>query len=644
MQCMSQGADCYNAEPFCTGTTYSFPAATSVPNLGTFQCLYTTPNAAWYYMQIDDPGNINIYMASTPLVDIDFACWGPYTSVTAGCATDLQNTATVSCSYSSAPTENCVINNALAGQIYILLITNYSNATCNIGFSQTSGVGTTDCGILAPPVNNNGPLCEGSTLSLTALQGPAGCTYSWTGPNGFTSLLQNPVIPNATTAMAGDYFLTIILLSDTSNAVSTTVFIYPIPTSTFTTSLDSVCIDETTTITYTGTGTPTASYTWDVDGGTPNLIIGPGPHNISWGATGNVNVSLIVSENGCTSPPSYMPVFVKPIPTSSFTAVSPICIDDSSLVTFTGVAALNAVYSWGFAQGNVLSGSGAGPYQLNWATPGYYSLSLTVIDNGCSSTQSFQSVDVHPLPVVNIVTDINSGCQPVTVHFKDTINNPPAVYNWNLDDGSPNNNIQNPIHTYNSYGNYTVSLTVTDTNGCVNSDNTNITVYPLPTADFTFTPTVGTAGLPITFTSTSVGAMNSWTWNFGDGTIESGNFPSIIHSFVSTGYQTVSLLVETTNGCLDSISKQILIIEIVIPNVFTPNGDSHNDKFEIKGIELVSGCQLVVFNRWGNKVFESNSYKNEWDGKDVADGTYYFIFTLPENIVAPINGTITIIR
>jgi len=659
---------CESSFPFCTDTVYNFPAGV---NAGTAQtganygCLSTQPNPAWYYMEVLNSGPIVIYMSSTPAVDIDFAIWGPYTDqttpcvaqLTAACSSCPNNTSNpsfypsgnlIDCSYSTSWNETVHINNAQTGEIYILLICNYSNSPCNINFNQTNtgtpGHGTTNCGILAPPVDNNGPLCEGETLNLTAQQGPTGCTYLWTGPNGFTSTQQNPVIPNVTLAMAGDYFLQVILGVDTSNAVSTTVVIYPVPTSTFTVSLDSVCINETTTLTYTGTATAGATYTWDVDGGTPNVNTGQGPHNISWGGTGLVNVSLVVSENGCTSPPTNIPVFVKPTPTSTFTALSPICLYDTSTITFNGTASANAIYNWDFAGGTVVSGSGAGPYQVSYSADGTFSLSLIVTDLGCPSVQSFQTVEVFMLPTVNIVSDVNDGCKPLTVNFSDTINNPPATYTWSFGDGTPGSNAQNPSHIYNNHGNYMVTLTVTDANGCVNSNTKGINVYPLPVADFNFTPTVGTAGLPITFTSTSIGNINLWQWNFGDGTIESGNLPTIVHSYTNTGYFTISLLVETTSGCQDSISKEILIIQIEIPNVFTPNNDGINDKFEIKGIELVPGCQLVVFNRWGKKVFESSSYQNDWDGEKSSDGTYYFIFTLPENIMEPVNGTITIIR
>ena len=657
MQCQSQGIDCLNADPFCTGTTYLFPAQINVPNLGTYQCLMTTPNAAWYYMQIANPGNINIYMQSNPLVDIDFACWGPFTTVSAGCATSLQNQTAVSCSYSTAATETCVIPNGQTGEIYILLITNYSNTTCNIQFSQTSGTGTTNCGILAPPVSNNGPLCVGSTLNLSAQAGAAGCTYYWTGPNGFVdSLDQNPVIPNVTLAMAGDYFLQIILAGDTSNIVSTTVVIYPIPTSTFTVSSDSVCINEQTTLNYTGTASASATYSWDVDGGTPNLIAGPGPHNISWAGTGLVNVSLTVAENGCTSPPTSFPVFVKPIPTSSFD-ISPndsICLVDTLTIAYTGTAPANATYNWNFSGGNVISGSGQGPYHVKWSTPGFYSLSLSVIQDGCSSDTTFKSVTVLPLPVIYINAHPKEGCNPITVSFADSTANA-AQWNWTFNGGNPGTSTnENPINIiYNNPGTFSVTLHVVDIYGCKNTATFNnyITSYPVPNANFTFNPNPGAPDLPINFNSSSSSTfVTNWNWNFGDAGTSTLQNPT--HPFSSAGTYTIWLVVETAHGCLDSTSNEIKIVDVVIPNVFTPNNDGINEFFFIKGIDAVPDCQLIVFNRWGNKVYESNSYKNDWDGKGVADGVYYFILTFKDNLIKTkdnkyintTNGTVTIIR
>src|SRR3989339_498281 len=85
---MAQNNACETSDPFCTGTTYDFPAGVdagsgqSGPNYG---CLGSTPNPAWYYMQVATSGPIVIYMHSTPQVDIDFACWGPFTSAYGPC-------------------------------------------------------------------------------------------------------------------------------------------------------------------------------------------------------------------------------------------------------------------------------------------------------------------------------------------------------------------------------------------------------------------------------------------------------------------------------------------------------------------------------------------------------------------------------
>ena len=210
---------CEGADPFCTDNgLYQFPAGVNAGNLGSSttpsycsgfvrpngqgssNCLTTTPNPAFYYMQIDQPGNLNIYMYSTPSHDIDFDCWGPFSDINTACS-QLSCSNMVDCSYSINSTENCHINNAQTGQYYILLITNYSNATRNISFSNI-GSGTTNCGILPPLVNNDGPYCVGQTIHLTA-NGQPGSTYSWTGPGGFTSTQQNPTRPNCTMAMAG---------------------------------------------------------------------------------------------------------------------------------------------------------------------------------------------------------------------------------------------------------------------------------------------------------------------------------------------------------------------------------------------------------------------------------------------------------
>jgi hypothetical protein len=226
----SQGLICAESDPFCTGTIYNFPAGTtgaaeSGPYYG---CLSTQPCPAWYHMKIGNPGPITIYMYSTPLRDIDFACWGPYTDPVTPCTGELTASKMVDCSYLPDPQEWCDIPNGQTGEYYILLITNYSQQACNITFSQTAGSGSTDCSILPPLVSSDSPLCIGDTLHLHA-EPIANATYSWTGPNGFSSTLQDPVIPNVTFAHSGDYACIITVFSQTSPPAITTVVVNDLP-------------------------------------------------------------------------------------------------------------------------------------------------------------------------------------------------------------------------------------------------------------------------------------------------------------------------------------------------------------------------------------------------------------------------------
>ena len=261
-----QGTDCSSAALFCTGTTNNYPASTNVPSptYGTYPnygCLCTMPNPAWYYMQVGYPGNIDIHISTSPSEDVDFICWGPFTSLTTACADSLTGNCTTcytgcpnntdnsffypsgnitDCSYSPNATEDCHINNAITGQYYILLITNYSDQPCNIIFAQSNtgqaNAGTTNCGVFPTPVVNSGPFCVGDSIKLFA-DTISGASYTWTGPNSWTSSLQNPIILNATQAMSGNYICNIMVDTLLISTDTTDVTINPNPTVTVTSAI-----------------------------------------------------------------------------------------------------------------------------------------------------------------------------------------------------------------------------------------------------------------------------------------------------------------------------------------------------------------------------------------------------------------------
>ena len=183
----SQGT-CATALPFCTGSSYTFPASinTPAPPGTNFGCLGTQPNPAFYYMEIANPGNLTIYMSTTPQRDIDFICWGPFTNFNTMCA--QLNTAPIEdCSYSASWNETCQINGAVSGEYYLLLITNYSNQNCNITFSQTAGNGTTNCCIIAGNAGDDNSLsiCQNDTTfnMFNQILGSPNVGGLWYGPS-----------------------------------------------------------------------------------------------------------------------------------------------------------------------------------------------------------------------------------------------------------------------------------------------------------------------------------------------------------------------------------------------------------------------------------------------------------------------------
>jgi hypothetical protein len=168
---LAQGDSVANAEQFCSGgAELVFNNITGSPNNSTVGCLGSIPNSSYYYLEIDRPGDLVFTISQNDLggtpIDVDFVAWGPFTSVTAADAAINLAPCTptacpdnsfdptfypyapdsiTDCSWSAAPIENLSINGATTGEIYIVLITNYSDIDGNISIQQTAGTGSTSC-------------------------------------------------------------------------------------------------------------------------------------------------------------------------------------------------------------------------------------------------------------------------------------------------------------------------------------------------------------------------------------------------------------------------------------------------------------------------------------------------------------------
>jgi len=448
---------CVDALPFCTSDAYTFPASTNVPSMGSVGCLYTTPNPAWYWMEIGNPGNIDIYMSSGG--DVDFIAWGPFTSLAAACATNLMSNSGVDCSYSTAAQETANLTNTQTGQVYVLLITNYANIVTNISFSQTGGAGSTNCGIIAPPITNNGPLCAGQTLQLTVSNPVAGATYMWSGPNGWSSTTMNPTITNVTTANAGTYSLAITVGTETSPPVTTDVVINPNVTPTFN-AVGPYCSGASISALPT-TSTNSITGTWS-----------PAINN-----TATTTYTFTPSAGQCANTTT-MGITINPNVTPTFTSVGPYCAG-------TSIPALPTTSNNGI--------TGTWSPAINNSTTTSYTFTPTA--GQCAVTTSM-SITITPLTTPTF-TAVGPYCSGATISALPTTSNNGITGTW-----SPA--INNTA---------TTTYTFTPTAGqCANTTTMTITINPNVTPTFTVPgPYCSGASVPALPTTSTNGVTGSWS-------------------------------------------------------------------------------------------------------------------------------------
>jgi gliding motility-associated-like protein len=244
---------CANASPFCTGQNMQFPAQTNAGQAQAgpaYGCLFSQPNPNWFFFQAAAAGPMVISMSAQ--FDVDFICWGPFPTL-ASCGnltagnqvpgSSYQNPNSNGCSYSGSPTETLTIANAVPGQFYILLITNFSNQNQQISFNQTNtgapGAGATNCGIICGfTVSASGPICPGGTATISAITATSVNTYTWIGPGGYSSPNLANVVSNVSATSV--YTIQGATAASTCQAV-TTISVIPFPTYVVTPPTTTVC-------------------------------------------------------------------------------------------------------------------------------------------------------------------------------------------------------------------------------------------------------------------------------------------------------------------------------------------------------------------------------------------------------------------
>lgn len=411
-------------------------------------------------------------------------------------------------------------------------------------------------------------LCEGdvSNVSFNGTSG-AGATYSWTFGNAIVVSGSGSGPYQLQYNSSGNEQISLIVDENgCSDTTSIAVLINPIPVSTFTV-LPSACALEPLTVTYAGAAGASASYNWNFNGA--NILSGSsqGPYSVSWNSGGNYNVTLSVTENGCTSQMSTLPVAITDIPQVSISSVAPLCEGAQGNVNFTGVAGPTANYQWNFGNAIVISGSGSGPYSLQWNSPGNDQVLLTVTENNCTSSDTIDIL-VNQIPT-SVFTVNNAACinQPVGISYTGSAS-AGASYNWSFGSATViSGNGQGPYSlSWSAQGNFQVSLTVTE-NGCV-SAQTDIpaTVNPLPIVSAGTNQTSCSGGIIPLGDISNPGY--TYLWSPGQDLSDPGlsNPTATIQNLTNADLQRdYYLTVTDANGCInsDTVTVQIHPVPVI---------------------------------------------------------------------------------
>lgn len=483
---------------------------------------------------------------------------------------------------------------------------NYSSCGQVSFFSDTLVVTVGSLIVNAGPDIN---ICEGGSAQLNV-------TGSFTNPSSITwtpaGSLSNPNIANpvATPSQPTTYTVS-VTEGQCTGSDQVNVNFWPQPAFTLNPQNPTICYGDSIQLVCVGA----QSFQWSPATGLSNTT----SNNTM--ASPQVTTTYTITgttANGCVGDTT-MTVTVNPLPVVSVNPPShAMCFGDDVMLTATGAQ----TYSWSPA--SYLSGTNTDVVQAEPQSTSTYTVIGTDV-NGCRDTADV-TITINPLPVVNINSNIVSGCSPIVVNFSDnsTVANGGNAIAWLWDiEGYGLSQAQNPVVSYTTPGIYDVSLIVITDNGCIDSASVPnmIEVFPLPLAAFQIQPseTLSMANPTAQFIDASevdTGSIAAWDWTFDVFGTSTYNNPTF--TFFAPGEYSIALIVTTDKGCMDTAYGKVVlenISEIFIPNTFTPNGDGINDTFfPVVSNPKTVDIELEIYDRWGVVIYKSKSYMHPWNG------------------------------
>jgi gliding motility-associated-like protein len=376
------------------------------------------------------------------------------------------------------------------------------------------------------------------------------------------------------------------------------------------------------------------------------LSINPatGVINLAASVPGTYLVTYTIAASGCNpagSSSTSITITAPLNPITSFSYTSPVCINGVNPVP-TGVAGFTSGGTYTSTPGLSIN-SNSGIINLSASSQGTYTVTYSVPAQGCTlAGSSTTTITINPLPAPPMVSPVAYCVNAITVPLT-------AVGNgllWYTTSAGGTGTSTSPRPSASSAGATTfyVSQTV---GGCESQRSPiAVTINPLPFADAGSDKQIF-AGESVTLNGFSSGNNVTVLWSPVLNMVNETTNTPVVAPLATTTY---TLTVTSADGCTAFDQVQVVVLQdLVVPNVFSPNGDGINDKWIIKFIEQYPGSQVQIFNRYGQLLKEIKGYNssNAWDGtnngKPLPVGAYYYIIRL-FNGREPLSGSISIIR
>ncbi|MEK6780594.1 MAG: FG-GAP-like repeat-containing protein [Bacteroidota bacterium] len=479
-----------------------------------------------------------------------------------------------------------------------------------------------------PVLGANTPLCSGQTLNLS-VPSVSGATYQWTGPNSFTSTLQNPSRPSVTNEDAGFYTLK---LSDGTCTVESAIRVDVANLENFSVSssvaANSVCQGSgLNLLVNTASG---HTYQWikdgvDMNGETSSTLI-VNQEGVYQVRVTNTSLSCFVETDTTT-------VRVFTMPVSDFIpSTNSTCMGQE--VTFNNESTFDSratvAYAWDFGDGT--NSTLEEPSKI-YTTAATQNVQLTISYTGVTgcSNASTKSIEVAAAQIPVINATLNPICvgEASVLSVTGTF----TTYTWTgpVTGSSATLNIDQPgtyvVNTQEASGCSATAEIIIDTKPLV---ELSVIADDLPVASGE--DLIVFAGIAVQMVATGA---DSYSWAPPDGF----DNPSISNPLLTPLVETTYMVTGSTTDFCDGVFSFNIKFDpagnsFLPPNAFSPNGDATNDLWTIPAVQSFSDCTISIFNKQGSKVFEQKGYSNNWDGtyegKELPEGTYYYVLTCPD--------------